>query len=76
MIQSFNYLFKKIINLKNLFSVLFDHNLQTFHGEFTILKQGLYFYLFQDLNSSFSKLPPIIRGKKVKAGKGQAFIVD
>jgi hypothetical protein len=34
------------------------------------------FFFLQDLNSSFSKLPPISKGKKVKAGKSQAFIVD
>ena len=31
--------------------------------------------LFQDLNSSFSKLPPISKGKKIVDGKAQAFIV-
>jgi len=29
----------------------------------------------KDLNSSFSKLPPISKGKKVVEGKGQAFII-
>ena len=29
----------------------------------------------KDLNGSFSKLPPINRGKKI-AGKGQAFVVE
>ena len=30
----------------------------------------------KDLNSSFSKLTPIDEGKKIVAGKGQAFVVD
>ena len=30
----------------------------------------------KDLNSSFSKLTPIDEGKKIIAGKGQAFVVD
>ena len=30
----------------------------------------------KDLNSSFSKITPICQGKKIVAGKGQAFIVD
>ena len=29
----------------------------------------------KDLNCSFSKLPPINRGKKI-AGRGQAFVVE
>merc|ERR1719312_800166 len=30
----------------------------------------------KDLNSSFTKLTPIDEGKKIIAGKGQAFVVD
>ena len=30
----------------------------------------------KDLNSSFSKLPPIIKENRVKHGKSQAFVVD
>ena len=30
----------------------------------------------KDLNSSFSKLPPIIKENRVKPGKSQAFVVD
>ena len=30
----------------------------------------------KDLNSSFSKLPPIIKENRVKHGKSQAFVVE
>ena len=44
-------------------------------GEKELWESGDWRDHVKDLNGSFSKLPPINRGKKI-AGKGQAFVVE
>ncbi|XP_023343995.1 uncharacterized protein LOC111713378 [Eurytemora carolleeae] len=44
-------------------------------GEKEIWDSGDWRQQIKDLNSSFSKLPPISKGKKIVDGKAQAFIV-
>ena len=44
-------------------------------GEAELWHSGDWREQIKDLNASFSKLPPISKGKKIIAGKGESFVV-
>ena len=45
-------------------------------GEKELWQSGDWRDHVKDLNASFSKLPPINRGKKIVEGRGQSFVVE